>query len=128
VQSVIDYANVGIQFCLALGERKPGSIIVAFRRGDRVLCSADGDAVLPRDHAAGHQVHEGGLHKLLRRARIESMSAVADIFVGHTERLGRAPVPADSHKVELFAIMTAGSPIAGAVMAGYAAMGIDLKY
>ncbi len=58
------------------------------------------------------------------------MSAVADIFVGHTEApLVIRPYLPTVTQSELFTIMTMGmATIAGAVMAGYAAMGIDLKY
>jgi len=133
VQSVIDYANVGIQFLFGpLGERKPGSIIVAFHVLPVIVFFA---ALMATLYYLGImqlviKFLGGGLHKLLKTSRIESMSAVADIFVGHTEApLVVRPYLPTVTKSELFAIMTAGmATIAGAVMAGYAAMGIDLKY
>lgn len=133
VQSVIDYANVGIQFLFGpLGERKPGSIIVAFHILPVIVFFA---ALMATLYYLGImqlviKFLGGGLHKLLKTSRIESMSAVADIFVGHTEApLVVRPYLPTVTKSELFAIMTAGmATIAGAVMAGYAAMGIDLKY
>ncbi len=72
----------------------------------------------------------GWLHKLLRTSQTESMSAVSNIFVGHTEApLVVKPYLARMSDSELFAVMTGGcATIAGAVMAGYASMGIDLKY
>jgi len=72
----------------------------------------------------------GLLHKLLRTSETESMSAVSNIFVGHTEApLVVKPYLARMSDSELFAVMTGGcATIAGAVMAGYAAMGVDLKY
>jgi concentrative nucleoside transporter, CNT family len=72
----------------------------------------------------------GALHRLLQTSRVESMSAVANIFVGHTEApLVVRPYLAAMTQSELFAVMTVGmATIAGAVMAGYAAMGIELKY
>lgn len=133
VQSVIDYANVGIQFLFGpLGERQPGSIIVAFHVLPVIVFFA---ALMATLYYLGImqlviKFLGGGLHKLLKTSRIESMSAVADIFVGHTEApLVVRPYLPTVTKSELFAIMTAGmATIAGAVMAGYAAMGIDLKY
>lgn len=133
VQSVIDYANVGIQFLFGpLGERQPGSIIVAFHILPVIVFFA---ALMATLYYLGImqlviKFLGGGLHKLLKTSRIESMSAVADIFVGHTEApLVVRPYLPTVTKSELFAIMTAGmATIAGAVMAGYAAMGIDLKY
>jgi CNT family concentrative nucleoside transporter len=72
----------------------------------------------------------GGVHRLLQTSRAESMSAVANIFVGHTESpLVVRPYLASMTQSELFAVMTVGmATIAGAVMAGYASMGIELKY
>ncbi len=70
------------------------------------------------------------MHKLLQSSETESMSAVSNIFVGHTEApLVVRPYLANMSQSELFAVMTGGcATIAGAVMAGCAAMGVDLKY
>lgn len=72
----------------------------------------------------------GWLHKLLGTTQPESMSAVSNIFVGHTEApLVVKPYLANMSDSELFAVMTGGcATIAGAVMAAYASMGIELKY
>jgi CNT family concentrative nucleoside transporter len=72
----------------------------------------------------------GWMHKLLKTSETESMSAVSNIFVGHTEApLVVKPYLAGMSQSELFAVMTGGcATIAGAVMAGYAAMGVDLKF
>jgi len=65
-----------------------------------------------------------------RTSHTESMSAVSNIFVGHTEApLVVRPYLANMTESELFAVMTGGcATIAGAVMAAYATMGVDLKY
>jgi CNT family concentrative nucleoside transporter len=75
-------------------------------------------------------VFGGWLHKLLKTSQSESVSAVSNIFVGHTDApLVIRPYLKDMTESELFAVMTGGcATIAGAVMMGYAAMGVDLKY
>jgi CNT family concentrative nucleoside transporter len=72
----------------------------------------------------------GGLRRLLGTSQIESMSAVSNIFVGHTEApLVVKPYLARMTESELFAVMTGGcATIAGTVMAAYAQMGVDLEY
>ncbi len=72
----------------------------------------------------------GWLHRLLGTSHAESVSAVSNIFVGHTDApLVVRPYLAGMTKSELFAVMTGGcATIAGAVMMGYAQMGVDLKY
>lgn len=72
----------------------------------------------------------GGLQKLLKTSKAESMAATANIFVGLTEApLVVRPYIARMTKSELFAVMTGGAAsIAGSVMAGYAALGVPLEY
>ena len=133
VQNVIDYAYVGIRFLFGpIGERKPGSVIIAFHVLPVIVFFAALMAVL---YYLGImqkiiKVLGGWLHKLLQTSRTESMSAVANIFLGHTEApLVVRPYIASMTQSELFAVMSVGmATIAGAVMAGYAAMGVELKY
>jgi CNT family concentrative nucleoside transporter len=72
----------------------------------------------------------GGLKALIKTSHAESMSAAANIFIGQTEApLVVRPYLAGMTKSELFAVMVGGlASIAGSVMAGYAALGIELKY
>ncbi|MDP2379266.1 MAG: nucleoside transporter C-terminal domain-containing protein, partial [Pseudohongiella sp.] len=72
----------------------------------------------------------GGLQKLLGTSRPESMSAAANIFVGQTEApLVVRPFIPTMTRSELFAVMVGGlSSIAGSVLAGYAGLGVELKY
>jgi CNT family concentrative nucleoside transporter len=133
VQNVIDYAYVGIRFLFGpIGERKPGSVIIAFHVLPVIVFFAALMAVL---YYLGImqkiiKVLGGWLHKLLQTSRTESMSAVANIFLGHTEApLVVRPYIASMTQSELFAVMSVGmATIAGAVMAGYATMGVELKY
>lgn len=72
----------------------------------------------------------GALQRVLGTSRPESLSAAANIFVGQAEAplVARPFIPTMTAS-ELFAIMVGGlASIAGSVMAGYAAMGIELKY
>lgn len=72
----------------------------------------------------------GALQKLLKTSRTESLSATANIFVGQTEApLVVRPYIATMTRSELFAVMCGGlASVAGAVMAGYAQMGVPLEY
>jgi CNT family concentrative nucleoside transporter len=72
----------------------------------------------------------GGLRKLLGTSNAESMSAAANIFVGQTEApLVVKPYIPGMTSSELFAVMVGGlASIAGSVLAGYAAMGVEMKY
>ncbi|WP_438862902.1 NupC/NupG family nucleoside CNT transporter [Neptunicella sp.] len=72
----------------------------------------------------------GFLQWVLRTSRPESMSAAANIFVGQTEApLVVKPFIPHMTRSELFAIMVGGlASIAGSVMAGYAGLGVELKY
>ena len=72
----------------------------------------------------------GGLQKLLGTSRPESMNSAANIFVGQTEApLVVRPFIPTMTRSELFAVMVGGlSSVAGSVLAGYAGMGVELKY
>jgi CNT family concentrative nucleoside transporter len=72
----------------------------------------------------------GGLRKLLGTSSAESLSAAANIFVGQTEApLVVKPYIARMTSSELFAVMVGGlASVAGSVLAGYASMGVPMKY
>ncbi|MCE0811936.1 MULTISPECIES: NupC/NupG family nucleoside CNT transporter [Buttiauxella] len=72
----------------------------------------------------------GGLRKILKTSRTESLSATANIFVGQTEApLVVRPYIATMTRSELFAVMCGGlASVAGSVLAGYAQMGVPLEY
>lgn len=72
----------------------------------------------------------GALQKVLGTSKSESMSAAANIFVGQTEApLLIKPYIKSMTNSELFAVMCGGvASVAGAVMIGYAGMGVPLPY
>lgn len=72
----------------------------------------------------------GGLQKLLKTSKPESLSATANIFVGQTEApLVVRPYIKNMSQSELFAIMVGGlASVAGSILAGYAGLGVELKY
>ncbi len=132
VQSVIDYGRVGTEFLMGdLARFKLGFIFVVHVLPIIVFFSSL-MAVLYYLGIMQKVVNTiGGLiSKLLGTSRIESVCATANIFIGQTESpLVVRPFIAHLTKSELFAVMTGGTAsIAGAVMAGYAAMGVELEY
>ena len=132
VQSVIDYSYVGIEFLFGeIGKKKIGfmfafhvlPIIVFF---SALMSTLYYLGIMQKVVTIlGH-----GLYKLLGTRKTESMSAVANIFVGQTEApLVIQPYLKTLSSSQLFAVMTGGTAsIAGAIMAGYASMGVDLNY
>jgi CNT family concentrative nucleoside transporter len=72
----------------------------------------------------------GVLAWALGTSQAESLSATANIFVGQTEApLVVKPFIKGMTESELFAIMVGGlASVAGSVLAGYAGLGIELKY
>jgi len=72
----------------------------------------------------------GGLQKLLKTSKPESLSATANIFVGQTEApLVIRPYISKMSQSELFAIMVGGlASVAGSILAGYAGLGVKLEY
>jgi CNT family concentrative nucleoside transporter len=72
----------------------------------------------------------GALRRLLGTSTVESMSATANIFVSQTEAplVIRPYLPAMTRS-ELFAVMVGGmATVAGSVLAGYVALGVELRY
>ena len=72
----------------------------------------------------------GGLQKVLKTSRAESMSAAANVFVGQTEApLVIKPFINRLTRSELFAVMCGGlASIAGGVLAGFAGLGVPIEY
>lgn len=132
VQHVINYANDGIEFVFGAETRNTLGFTIALNVLPVIVFFSALMSVLYYLGVMQRVVSVigGWMHKLLQSSETESMSAVSNIFVGHTEApLVVRPYLANMSQSELFAVMTGGcATIAGAVMAGYAAMGVDLKY
>ena len=132
VQFVIDQGKYGIAF--VFGDRIETSLgfTIAFNVLPVIVFFAALMSVLYYLNIMQRVVGTfgGWLHKLLGTSHAESVSAVSNIFVGHTDApLVVRPYLKGMTESELFAVMTGGcATIAGAVMMGYAQMGVDLKY
>lgn len=137
VQSVIDSAKVGINFLFgglgtdAMFENGVG-FVFAVRVLPNIIFFSSLIAVL---YYLGVmqwviKIIGGALQKLLKTSKPESLSATANIFVGQTEApLIIRPYIAKMTQSELFAIMVGGlASVAGSILAGYAGLGIELKY
>jgi CNT family concentrative nucleoside transporter len=132
VQHVINYANDGIEFVFGAETRNILGFTIALNVLPVIVFFSALMSVLYYLGVMQRVVSVigGWIHKLLKTSETESMSAVSNIFVGHTEApLVVRPYLANMSQSELFAVMTGGcATIAGAVMAGYATMGVDLKF
>lgn len=132
VQYVINFGNDGIEFVFGTRARETLGFTIALNVLPVIVFFS---ALMSVFYYLGIMqkvvaILGGALHKLLRTTQTESMSAVSNIFVGHTEApLVVKPYLARMSESELFAVMTGGcATIAGAVMAGYAMMGVNLEY
>ncbi|TBU95787.1 NupC/NupG family nucleoside CNT transporter [Stutzerimonas kirkiae] len=76
------------------------------------------------------RVFGGCLGRVLGTSRTETMSSVANIFVGTTEApLVIRPFLARMTESELFSVVVCGlASVAGSVLLGYASLGIDMRY
>ena len=132
VQTVINYGNNGIEFVFGANVQATLGFTIAFNVLPVIVFFAALMSVLYylglMQRVVG--VFGGWLHKLLGTSHTESVSAVSNIFVGHTDApLVVKPYLAGMTQSELFAVMTGGcATIAGAVMMGYEQLGVDLKY
>ncbi|WP_404343411.1 NupC/NupG family nucleoside CNT transporter [Pseudoalteromonas mariniglutinosa] len=133
VSSVIGFANDGISFLFGpLANQDSLGFIFAIQVLPVIVFFSSLVAVLYHVGIMDWiiKILGGGLQKLLRTSRTESLSATANIFVGQTEApLIVKPFIATMTKSELFAVMVGGlATVAGSVMAGYVIIGVELKY
>ena len=132
VQHIIDYGNDGIDFVFGADTRRTLGFTIALNVLPVIVFFS---ALMSLLYYFGVMqwiisIVGGWLHKLLKTSHTESMSAISNIFIGHTEApLVVRPYLKNMTESELFAVMTGGcATIAGAVMAAYATMGVDLKF
>jgi CNT family concentrative nucleoside transporter len=137
VQGVIDSAKVGITFLFGgLGSDAMFGNGVGFVFAVRVLpVIIFFSSLIAVLYYLGImqwvvKVIGGGLQKLLKTSKPESLSATANIFVGQTEApLVVRPYIAKMTQSELFAVMVGGlASVAGSILAGYAGLGVKLEY
>ncbi len=132
VGDIIEYSQQGINFLFGpVGDKSLG-FIFAFNVLPVIIFFSSLIAVLYHLGIMSWiiRIIGGFLQIALRTSRPESMSAAANIFVGQTEApLVVRPFIPHMTRSELFAIMVGGlASIAGSVMAGYASLGVELKY
>ncbi|MBB3169503.1 NupC/NupG family nucleoside CNT transporter [Simiduia aestuariiviva] len=132
IQHVIDYSNDGINFLFGGLASDSIGFVFAIRVLPVIVFLSALMAVLYYIGVMQRVVEYlgGAVQRLLGTSRTESLSAAANIFMGQTEApLVVRPFIGRMTDSELFAVMAGGlASIAGAVMAGYAAMGVELKY
>jgi len=132
VENIIGYSQDGITFIFGpLGNKSMG-FIFAFNVLPVIVFFSSLITVLYHLKIMNMiiRVIGGFLQFFLKTSRPESMSAAANIFVGQTEApLVIKPYIPNLTRSELFAVMVGGlASIAGSVMAGYAGMGVEIKY
>jgi CNT family concentrative nucleoside transporter len=133
VSSVIGYANDGISFIFGtqIAEQSLG-FMFAFHVLPVIIFFSALISVLYYIGVMELVIKfiGGGLQKLLNTSQPESMSATANIFVGQTEApLVIKPFLPTMTRSELFAVMVGGlASVAGSIVAGYAGIGVDLKF
>ncbi|OYD08242.1 NupC/NupG family nucleoside CNT transporter [Paludifilum halophilum] len=132
VQALINFANEGITFLFGdLLEGNEGTIF-AFQVLPIIIFFSSLMSVLYHLGIMQWVIRllGGGVAKLLKTSKTESLSAAANIFVGQTEApLVVKPYIAKMTSSELFAVMTGGfASVAGSVLVGYSLLGIPLEY
>ncbi|MCP3429222.1 NupC/NupG family nucleoside CNT transporter [Opacimonas viscosa] len=132
VANIIAFADQGINFVFGAVGNKSLGFIFAFNVLPVIIFFSSLIAVLYHLGVMKWVINiiGGALQKLLGTSRPESMSAAANIFVGQTEApLVVRPFIPKMTQSELFAVMVGGlASIAGSIMAGYAGIGVELKY
>jgi concentrative nucleoside transporter, CNT family len=139
VSTVIGYSNDGITFLFGgLVSNKMfelfggGGFVIAFKVLPIIIFFSSLAAVLYYLGIMQFVVKwiGGGLQKLLKTSKAESMSATANIFLGVTEApLLIKPYMPKMTRSELFAVMCGGlASIAGTMLASYAQLGVSMEY
>ncbi|MEO1078095.1 MAG: NupC/NupG family nucleoside CNT transporter [Pseudomonadota bacterium] len=132
VAGVIAYGQAGIDFVFGDIGRYEVGFVFAFHVLPIIIFFSSLVAVLYHLGVMGRiiQGFGGALRRLLGTSPAESMSATANVFVSQTEApLVIKPYIARMTRSELFAVMVGGmATVAGSVLAGYVALGVELRY
>ncbi len=132
VQQVMNYANEGITFVFGDLARFKVGFVFAINVLPMIIFFSALISVLYHLGIMQRiiQLIGGALQRALGTSRTESLSATGNIFVGQTEApLLVKPYIATMTRSELFAVMVGGlASVAGSVLAGYASLGVELKY
>jgi CNT family concentrative nucleoside transporter len=132
VAGVIAYGQAGIDFVFGDIGRYEVGFVFAFHVLPIIIFFSSLVAVLYHLGIMGQiiRVFGGALRALLGTSPAESMSATANVFVSQTEApLVIKPYIARMTRSELFAVMVGGmATVAGSVLAGYVALGVELRY
>lgn len=135
VSGVLSYAQAGIDFLFGnLGRASSDGIgfVFALQVLPIIIFFSSLVSVLYYIGIMGRiiRVVGGALQWLLGTSRAESMSATANIFVSQTEApMVIKPFVGKMSNSELFAVMVGGmATVAGSVLAGYVALGVEMKY
>ncbi len=131
--AVLDYANTGINFLFGplVSNQHAGFVFAINVLGIIVFFSALLSVLY---HLKIMQfiirIFGGLLGKILRVSQVESMYAVANLFLGQSESpLAIKPYIEGLTRSQMFTILTCGmSTVAGSVLAGYVKMGIEMKF
>ncbi len=133
VQVVINYSKVGTQFVFGgLATSTNLGFIFAVQVLPVIIFIGALTAVLYHLHIMQWVVRilGGILRTIVGTARVESLNAAANIFLGQTEApLVIRPYVAKVSDNQLFTIMVSGlASVSGAILAGYASLGVNIEY
>ncbi|MEE4278010.1 MAG: NupC/NupG family nucleoside CNT transporter [Halieaceae bacterium] len=132
VAGIIAYGQAGIDFVFGDIGRYEVGFVFAFHVLPIIIFFSSLVAVLYHLGIMGQviRVLGGGLRSILGTSPAESMSATANVFVSQTEApLVIKPYIPTMTRSELFAVMVGGmATVAGSVLAGYVALGVELRY
>lgn len=130
VSSILAFADQGIGF--VFGELATGSFIFAIRVLPLIIFLS---AIISLLYYLGIMqklilVIGGAISRALGTSKVESLAATSNIFLSMSEAsLIVRPFLAKMTRSELFAVIVGGmASVAGSVLGGYAALGVELKY
>lgn len=132
VEHLIGFANDGITFLFGDLVKKKGSFIFALQVLPVIIFLGSLISVLYFFHIVQWVIRilGGAIQKLLHTSQIESLSAVATVFLGQSEApLLIRPYLQRLTTSELFTVMTSGfTSVAGSTLIGYSLLGVPLPY